>query len=167
MAETLKTEQELLDAFPDNEEQQNTAQDIRDFIYSSAGVGASEADTGVTPTSIETGKGLERLGNRRFRVLSGGDGIYKFEAEGQFEIDIESNVFVAIVKNDINSGDGAPDFVLKRRAIPGGKNDASNYIYLFEYHEVVENDIIELQFQETSGASVSDVDYVFSGFRIG
>ena len=169
MAETTKNQTQLLnDDFPDNEEQLITPENYRNFVVSVFGVGASEADSGATPTSVETGRGLERLGNRRFRVLPGGDGIYKFDAEGQADIDIEANVRVAIVKNDIAPPNpGAPDFILTRRMIPGGKNDASNYIQVYEIHEVVENDIIELQFEETGGANVSDVDYVFTGFRIG
>ncbi len=169
MTETTKNQGQLLNEdFPDNQEQLITPENYRNFVVSVFGVGASESDTGATPASVETGRGLERLGNRRFRVLPNGDGIYKFDAEGQFDIDIESNVFVAIVKNDIPQGSsGGPDFVLKRRAYPGQKNEATNYIQLYEIHEVIEGDIIELQFQETGGANVSDVDYVFTGFRIG
>ena len=169
MTETSKNQAQLLtEDFPDNEEQLITPENYRNFVVSVFGVGAGEADQGATPNSIETGRGLERLGNRRFRVLPNGDGIYKFDAQGQFDIDIESNVFVAIVKNDIPQGQtGGPDYVLKRRAYPGAKNEASNHIQLYELHEVVEGDIIELQFQETGGANVSDVDYTFSGFRVG
>ena len=168
MVDEVKTQQQLLDSITDNQEQLNTFQDIRNIIYSLSGVGASEADQGATPTSVETGKGLERLGNRRFRVIAGGDGLYKFEAIGSADIDIEANVRVAIVKNDIAPPDpGAPDFILTRRMYPGGKNEATNFIHVYEWHDVVENDIIELQFDETGGANVSNVDYVFTGFRVG
>ena len=166
MVDTVRTAEQLKALYTDAP-QSISFQTHRDFVESTFGVGASEADTGVTPTSVETGKGLERLGGRRFRVLPGGDGIYKFDAIGTVDIDIEANVNVAILKNDIQSGEGAPDFVLQRRMYPGGKREATNFIYLYEIHSVVENDIIELQFQEGGGANVSDVDYVFTGFRIG
>lgn len=167
MAETLKTEQQMLDSITNNQEQSNTFQDLRDIVYSMGGVGASEGETGGTPSGSEAGKGLTKLSGRRFQIDVGADGLYKFDAEGQYDIDIQANVNVAIVKNDISSGEGAPDYVFKRNASPGAKNQASNHVYLFELHECVEGDIIELQFQAAGGASVSDVDYVFSGFRIG
>lgn len=173
MTETLKSQAELLTDFADNQQQLITEQMVRDFVYSVMGVGAGEANSGVDPQgngssrNLEVGKGLTPLGNRRFQVDPGGDGTYRFEAEGQCDIDIEANVFVAIVKNDISPPDeGAPDFILKRRMYPGAKNEASNYIHFFEYHNVVAGDIIELQFTEGGGSNVSDVDYVFIGHRI-
>ena len=169
MTETLRTKQQLLDQFLDNQTQSITPEMLRDFVISVLGVGTGEAEEGATPTQINTGigSGLERLGNRRFRVLAGGDGTYFFVAIGQGDIDIEANVNVAIVKNDIASGDGAPNFILKRRMYPGAKNEASNFIIICDLHSVVENDIIELQFQEGGGANVSNTDYIYLGFRIG
>ena len=170
---TLRTKAELDALYADNDTQGITEETHRDFVDSIFGVGAGETNSGVDPQgngtarSIEVGKGLIQLGNRRFQVDVGGDGLYRFEAEGQCDIDIEANVFVAIVKNDISTGDDAPDFVLKRRMYPGGKNEATNYVHFFEYHNVVAGDIIELEFQESGGSNVSDVDYVFIGHRIG
>ena len=175
MTDTLKTVDELLNQhFPDGQQQGVTAQKMRDFVISALGVGVGESNEGADPQAdgtarnIEVGRGLTALGNRRFQVDPGGDGLYRFEAEGQCDIDIEANVFVAIVKNDIQPPtEGAPDFILKRRMYPGAKNEASNYIHFFEYHRVVAGDIIELEFQETGGSNVSNVDYVFIGHRIG
>ncbi len=174
MTENLKTQQELLTDFADNDTQDITPEMYRNFVVSVLSVGTGEANTGVDPQAngsardVEVGKGLTRLGNRRFQVDPSGDGLYRFEAEGQCDIDIEANVRVAIVKNDIAPPDeGAPDYILTRRMYPGGKNEATNYVHFFEYHNVVEGDIIELQFDETGGANVSNVDYVFIGHRIG
>ena len=171
---TLRTKQQLLtEEFADGQQQGITAEANRNFIESVMGVGAGESDAGITPNggfstiNAEIGAGLVPIGNRQLQVAAGGDGVYKFEAIGQANIDIEANVNIAIVKNGIQTGDGAPDFILKRRMYPGAKNEASNFIYLYEYHQVVEGDIVKLEFQAAGGAVVSDVDYVYNGFRIG
>ncbi len=171
---TLKTKSELLaEDFRDGQLQGILAESHRNFVESVMGVGAGESDAGITPNggfstiNAEIGAGLVPLGGRQLQVAAGGDGVYKFEAIGQADIDIEANVNIAIVKNGIQSGDGAPDFILKRRMYPGAKNEASNFIYLYEYHVVVAGDIVKLEFQAAGGAVVSDVDYVYNGFRIG
>ena len=170
---TLRTKQQLKDAYADNQTQGIEGVTSQDFVESVMGVGAGESDAGITPNggfstiNAEIGAGLTPIGNRQLQVQPGGDGVYKFEAIGQANIDIEANVNIAIVKNGIQTGDGAPDFILKRRMYPGAKNEASNFIYLYEYHQVVEGDIVKLEFQAAGGAVVSDVDYVYNGFRIG
>ncbi len=174
MTDTLRTREELLQQlFQDGQLQDITAQKVRDFIISAMGVGAGESASGVTPNggfsqiNSEIGAGLVPIGGRRLQVAPGGGGLYKFEAQGQAEIDIPALVRIAIVKNGIQSGDGAPDRILERNMVPGGKNDPSNFVTIYEYHLVVEGDIIKLEFQTTQGAVVSDVDYVYNGFRIG
>ena len=170
---TIKTKQELKASFADNETQDISGQTSQDLVDSLMGVGGGEANEGVDPQAngsqrnLEVGNGLTPLGNRRLQVNEGADGLYRFEAQGAADIDIQANVFVAIVKNDITSGDGAPDYVQKKNMKPGGKNESDNQFYLFEYHECVAGDIVELEFQEGGGSNVFDADYVYTGQRIG
>ena len=170
---TIRTKQELQDLFADNDTQDITEEAHRDFVDSVLGVGGGEANQGVDPqgngsqTNLELGNGLTPLGNRRLQVEPGADGLYRFEAEGAADIDLNARVRVAIVKNDIQSGDGAPDYIVDRDMVAGGKRDASNQFYLFEYHNCIAGDIVELEFLESGGANVFDADYVYTGHRIG
>ncbi len=170
---TIKSKQELRDSFADNQTQDITGSDGQDFVDSIFGVGGGEANSGVDPqangsqTNLEVGNGLTPLGNRRLQVDAGADGLYRFEAQGTADIDIDARVRVAIVKNDIQTGDGAPDYIVDRNMNAGAKREASNQFYLFELHNCVEGDIIELEFQESGGANVFDADYVYTGHRIG
>lgn len=170
---SIRTKQQLKDAYADNQTQDISGQTSQDLVDSVLGVGGGEANQGVDPQgngsarNIEVGNGLTPLGNRRLQVDTDADGLYRFEAEGAADIDLSARVRVAIVKNDIQSGDGAPDYVVDRNMVAGGKRDASNQFYLFEYHNCVAGDIIELEFLESSGANVFDADYVYTGHRIG
>ena len=170
---TIKTKQELLDSFADNQTQDIAGTTNQDLVDSLMGVGGGESNEGVDPqgngtqNNLEIGNGLTSLGNRRLQVDTGADGLYRFEAQGAADIDIQANVFVAIVKNDITSGEGAPDYIQKKNMKPGEKTGSDNQFYLFEYHNCVAGDIIELEFQEGGGSNVFDADYVYTGHRIG
>ena len=170
---TIKTKEQLKASFADNQTQDIDGQANQDLVDSVMGVGGGEANQGVDPqgngtqTNLEIGNGLTSLGNRRLQVDENADGLYRFEAEGSSDIDIDARVRIAIIKNDIQTGDGAPDYVVDRDMKAGGKRDASNQFYLFEYHTCVAGDIIELDFVESGGANVFDADYVYTGHRIG
>ncbi len=76
MTENLKTQQELLTDFADNNTQDITPEMYRNFVVSVLSVGTGEANTGVDPQAngsardVEVGKGLTRLGNRRCRRIN-------------------------------------------------------------------------------------------------
>ena len=128
----------------------------QDLVASVLGVGGTETDVD-TPGE---GNGLIRLGNRRFQVAPGGDGQYLFMMQGDFTIDIDANVFAAILVND------DPESATFSRKLEA-KAGPNNWITLFGLREVVEGDIIELTYQVTGGANTSDERYEFSGMRLG
>lgn len=152
---TLRNKTDLESRFPDNETQSITPSDFRDIVESVMGVGTVENEE----SEPGTGNGLERLGNRRFRVLEGGDGQYLFVAQGHANIDQESRVRVAIAVNDVTT---SPNYIRDTRFYV----DGDNHVILTDVHDVVENDEISLEFYVTSG-NLSDIVYSFVGVRVG
>lgn len=163
MAEELRNTTQLLGDFPDNDTQGNTAQDVRNLIYSITAVGAGETqDTqagGVRQT--QDPKGVTRLGNRRFRIDPGGEGLYLCVAQGEADIDVASKVRIAIV---LNSDQTSIDYLLNRDFVPGG----DNWVILQQFHTCNTNDIVSLEFDVVEPGAILDVQkYHFSIQRIG
>lgn len=155
MVDEVKSTDDLLAAITDNDVQANSFQDIRNIIYSLAGVGAGETDD---PASGTEPKGVEKLGNRRFRILS--DGLWLCLAQGNGDIDIQANVRAAIAKNDDQQ---SPNYILNQTFIPGENNS----VFLFDVHDCVVNDELSLEFSPTGGANVTVGSYFFTTIRVG
>ena len=157
MAQDLLNYEQLLAAFPDNDTQQITAKAFRDFVESALGVGGGETED---PTSGANPKGVEKLGNRRFRVLPGGEGTYLCLAQGNGDIDVQANVRVAVALNDVTD---SPNYILNQTFIPGENNS----IVLFEVHNCLANDELSLEFNVQGAGNVTVGSYFFTVLRIG
>ena len=170
MTETLRTREQLLtQLFPDGQQQGITSEKVRDLIVSLSAVGAGEATSGAqTGTPV----GLIRLGARRFQVAPNGDGIYLFVGQGDGDIDIQANVLAGFTVNGV---DTTASYIRRVQFNPGDQN--GNHVIIIDRPAydgwtgtgppLRENDIIELEFKVTGGATLSNLRYFIFGVRLG